>query len=177
MELQRQAFANGPAGRTAVEGTCAGMRAGVHDEVSRARGCDHVSLSKWHRHRWSRKARKSPPPREPPASRRRHPGSRSPARFHDVRKRNDLGRTRSFISREIATRGSGTVTGVSEVARRARWSTGRKRPISRDLEPPKRARCRENTVRTGFPQRSRRRKTSRLKREARSPHDTMGARF
>jgi hypothetical protein len=27
------------------------MRAGVHDEVTRARGCDHVSLSKWHRHR------------------------------------------------------------------------------------------------------------------------------
>lgn len=45
--------------------------------------------------------------KEEPTRRRRRLGSRSPVRFHDVRKRNGLGRTRSFISREIATRGSG----------------------------------------------------------------------
>jgi hypothetical protein len=44
----------------------------------------------------------------------------------------------------------GTATGASEVERRSAQSTGRKRPVSRRSEPPKRARRRENAVRTGL---------------------------
>lgn len=85
------------------------MRAGVHDEDSRARGCDHVSLSKWHRHRRSRDARKSST-----ATRKRNRrvgGDASdrgaPYVFTTCGSETISAEPGSIISREIATRGSG----------------------------------------------------------------------
>lgn len=141
-----------PTGRTAVEGTCAGMRAGVHDEVSRARGCDHVSLSKWHRHRRSRAARKS---HTATRKRNRRVGGDASDRGapyvfttcgSETVSAEPVALSRAKSRREAL----GTATGASEVERKNARSTGRKRPVSRGLEPPKRARRRENAVRTGL---------------------------
>jgi hypothetical protein len=118
----------GPAGRTAVEGTCAGMRAGAA-----RRGLE----SAWVRPRIVVEVASSPPvpsalsgcarksvlehpdgnSKEEPTSRRRRLGSRSPVRFHDVRKRNDLGRTRSFSRAKSRREAKGSATGASAVER------------------------------------------------------------
>jgi hypothetical protein len=118
----------GPARRTAVEGTCAGMRAGAA-----RRGLE----SAWVRPRIVVEVASSPPvpsalsgcarksvlehpdgnSKEEPTSRRRRLGSRSPVRFHDVRKRNDLGRTRSFSRAKSRREAKGSATGASAVER------------------------------------------------------------
>lgn len=112
----------GPTRRTAVEGTCAGMRAGVHDEVSRARGCDHVSLSKWHRHRRTREARKGIT-----ATRKRNrrvggdASDRGAPYVFTTCGSETVSAEPGALSRAKSRREAlGTATGASEVGRRAR---------------------------------------------------------
>jgi hypothetical protein len=122
-------------------------------------------------------ARKRACIREPPASRRRRLGSRSPVRFHDVRMQNDLGRTRSFSRAKSRREAPRTATGASEVERQCATSTGRKRPTPACSSH----RSAHGVVKTPSAPVSRRSRGVARRHgrrdETRSPHDTMGARF
>jgi len=167
----------GPIRRTAAEGTCAGMRAGVHDEVSRARGCDHVSLSKWHRHHRSRKRAKARLYQGTPGESAKTPRTAEPRTFS---RRADAKRSRpnpKLFSRKIATRGSEDGDrGVRGGAQRA-TRTGRERPTPASSSH----RSAHGVVKTPSAPVSRRSRGVARRHgrrdETRSPHDTMGARF
>jgi hypothetical protein len=87
------------------------------------------------------------------------------------------------LSRKIATRGRGRGDGGVRGGARAMGCAGRQRPTPPELDPPKRARCRETPsapVSRGLRPvvasvKALRSSVSRGK--TRSPHDTMGARF
>ena len=137
----------------------------LHDEVSRARGCDHVSLSKWHRHRRSHRpcpgvlARACSNIQMETRKRNRRVGGdasdrRAPNVFTTCGSETISAGTEAFLAQNRDARRRGRRQG------RQRWSEsasehGTKTPDSRDLEPPKRARRRENAVRTGLPKLSR----------------------
>jgi hypothetical protein len=183
-----QSLRKGSTRRKAVGGTCPGMRAGGHDEDSRARECDHVSMSKWHHHRRpssrGKHARKSLPHL---ARGSRRVGGDTPDRGDPhVLRCAESKRSRphpKHLSRKIATRGRGRGDGGVRGGARAMRCAGRQRPTPPELDPPKRARCRETPsapVSRGLrpvvaSAKALRSSVSRGK--TRSPHDTMGARF
>jgi len=108
-----------------------------HGEVPRARGCAHVSSSKWHRHRRpvSRLARGGSGNSKRQLERGTGASAETsriaePAPFHVVRCRSDLGRVPSPFSREIATRGEGRGDRGVRGGVGGRRSTGRERPVS-----------------------------------------------
>lgn len=155
----------GPTRRTAVEGTCAGMRAGAA-----RRGLE----SAWVRPRIVVEVASPPPvpsalsgcarksmhehPMETRKRNRRVGGDASdrgaPYVFTTCGSETISAGTEAFLAQNRDARRRGRRQG------RQRWSEsapeqGTKTPDSRDLEPPKRARRRENAVRTGLPKLSR----------------------
>jgi len=118
---------------------------------------------------------------EEPTRRRRRLGSRSPVRFHDVRKRNDLGRTRKHhLARNRDARLWGRRQG------RQRWSAGTRRAREENARSPADPshQSAHGVVKTPSAPVSRSqahwgvaRRRSEGAEETRSPHDTMGARY